>query len=204
MNSIYTSRDAWEAFRDRQYELACHIWIMLMSSALNLDAQRSYQLNYTHVLVAQQRFEEAEAILQELFDSDPQPIYLHQLAFVAREAGHLSQARDYLLQEKARIQPHQPLLLAGNAYELGIVSWLEGQLDTAIEHAQSALKYAQLADDLSAEGCVHRLLADLMYVIGNRVGALKNYEAARHAFSLAGDRFATNDIDRHMKALAAV
>ncbi|PKL80096.1 MAG: hypothetical protein CVV27_00905 [Candidatus Melainabacteria bacterium HGW-Melainabacteria-1] len=204
MSPNYTARQAWEAFRDRQYELACHIWVTLMSRALDLDIQRSYQLNYTHVLVAQQRFEEANAILQELFESDPQPIYLHQLAFVAREAGQLKLSRDFLRQEKALIPPDQPVVLAGNAYELGIVAWLEEQLDTAIGHAQSALKFAQEADDLSAEGCVHRLLADLIYLNGNRVEALTNYEAARHAFSLAGDRFAANDIERHMKALAVI
>lgn len=198
MSKQYTPRDAWLAFRDRQYELACHIWITLMSQALSLDAQRSYQLNYTHVLIAQKRYEEAEALLKELLESDPQPIYYHQLALVAREAGDLALARQYLHQEQHLIEAGRSLLLAGNEYELGIICWLEGELEKAIAHGRNALKHAQLADDLSAEGCVHRLIADLMKAMGDHEGADENYRAAQQAFTLIGDSLAAKHINRHL------
>lgn len=199
VNSQYTPRDAWEAFRDRQYELACHIWITLMAQAQSLDSHRSYQLNYTHVLVAQGRYQEASAILSELHETDSKPIYLHQLAFVAREAGDLEQARVCLYQEKQLIGADKHLLLAGNEYELGIVSWLEGNLDTALRHARASLEYAQLANDLTAEGCVHRLLGDLLTASSDLAAAEANYLAAQQAFVVTGDSLAAKEIGRQLQ-----
>lgn len=201
MSKQYTTRDAWEAFRDRQYELACHIWIKLMTDAMSLDNQRSYQLSYTHVLVAQSRFDEAKAILQELFESDPKPIYLHQLAYVSREAGQLDEARRYLEKEKKLITHFERLMRAANEYELGIIAWLEDDLEGAIGHAQSSLAFAQKETDLAAEGCVHRLLADLLKLKGDERGAANNYHAAHQAFLMAGDTLSAKDVDRHLKSM---
>ena len=199
MKKHYTPRDAWEAFRDRKYELACHIWIKLMTEAQSIGSQRSYQLSYTHVLVAQHRYAEAVDILKELHESDPKPIYLHQLAFVAREAQEFSQARAYLHLEKQLIKPSEHLLLAGNEYEQGIVTWLEGNLESALAHAHKSLDHAQKADDQAAEGCVHRLIADLYKESGDQVQAMENYQAAQHAFLMLGDTLAAKDISRHLQ-----
>lgn len=198
MTKHYTPRDAWAAFRDRQYELACHIWICLMTQAQSLDAHRSYQLNYAQVLTAQGRHPEAMAILTELHDSDPKPIYLHQLAFVARSAGDLEQARIYLYQEKQLITAGKHLLLAGNEYELGLVAWLDQQFENALEHAYRSLEHAQNANDYAAEGCVHRLLGDLLHITGQPEAATHNYRAAEQAFIMVGDTLTAKEIARHL------
>lgn len=178
-----TSKAAWQAFRQKNYDLAARIWLELMQASDCPELHNLYRFNYSYVLLAQGKNSEVQAILQELYEMTGNPFFLHRMSYVASEAGDLPQARNYLIEQRRCLELTDHRALAANAYELSLIGLLQNRLDVAIDWAHDSLQHAQADNDLLAEGAAHRLLGDVMMAVQKKDQAQQHYQAAFLAYA---------------------
>lgn len=179
------SMDAWQAYDRTDYERAGQIWLQLIAETAPGDARLQYLLDYSYVLLAQDRYHDALTLLKTLYADTRNPVFLHQMGCVAREAGELEWARTYFLAEISKLGPLTYTALSANAYELGRVALLQKALGEALTYAQTSLKQALAAGNLVSAGSAHSLLGDVLCGLKQRVEGHHHYKAARLAFSSA-------------------
>lgn len=171
MKASLASADAWRAFAAQDYALAERIWLVLLGQAGSRAAALDCHLGYTRLLVAQQRFLEACALLQAAFDLSGNPRILGLLGELAprcrrpvtgirrlSRAQHLQAARQ---RQRAGLRC------------LGLTCW-----SAALQHAMASLAHARQAGDPAAEVRAHWLLADVMI-------AKREFEKARVCYRAA-------------------
>jgi len=178
----FAEEQAWQAFHRQDYQRAGQIWLDLMRRTDSRAMQNGFRYNYTFALRAQGRFWEAEAILQELFDLNQSPEYLHQMGSIAHEEGHLTQAKALFLAEKAILPADDHQAQAANAHELCELALQQADWPAAHEYADESLCHAEAAADALALGTAHRLLGDVMK-------GIRQTEEARYHYSLASDAY---------------
>jgi tetratricopeptide (TPR) repeat protein len=169
---------AWQAYRQQDYALAGTVLCQLMGQTDSIELQNEYRYHYTYVLLAQDQRQQAYAILQELFEGTGNPLYWHQMSFVAREASSVAMARAELLMRKAELSLTDHVNLADTAYEQGLLALLQSDLQAANEHAHESLQHALAAENVLSIAMAHRLLGDVMTAIQQREEAKKHYQAA--------------------------
>lgn len=160
------------------------VWIDLMASATSVEALNRCKLGYCDLLIAQDRAEEALAILDELYDSEGRVLYLHRQASVHQAAGRVQVAHDCLL--RAFEAAEDPAAQAGSAYALGR-SLLESHPQEAVDWLRRAIALAQDGDLPGLEGQCRQLLAQLALSRQETEVALYYLQSALDAFGAAGD-----------------
>lgn len=184
MKHSFSADAAWEAFGRQDFALAAELWERLIDQESDEARRNRYRFNYTYVLLAQGRFDAAQALLEELYQFSQHPLYLHQMGYVARESGDLNQAHLCLEAERARLGAGDHAARAANAYELGLVALLQNNLPAAHNHARDSLTQARRAGDRIAEGTAHRLLGDVMMAIQKANDAQLHYRSALRAYAV--------------------
>lgn len=181
--NIYSPRDAWEAFDAENYKLAAHIWLTLFPTAEDVDTLMRFQHGYLTVLMAQNQYQEASALLNELYESTQDCVCLHQLGCLARQQGHLDKARTHFMAEQACLKHTEYLPLALNAYELGMIAFQQQKIEVACHYARLSLTFARKSLNALAEGYAYYLFGELRQVLGEPEKAQACWRAAQKAWS---------------------
>ena len=61
MKARISPAEAWQAFEDQQYDLAGKLWQTLMQQTVHPGELSRYRMNYTFVLLGQQKYAEAQS-----------------------------------------------------------------------------------------------------------------------------------------------
>lgn len=197
----YSAEDAWRAYDNGDYGWAGHIWLTLMQRPQTIAVLNRCQQNFVRVLIALERYQEAQRMLQELYTRTGHARYLHQMACLARRTGQLKKAQRLFLTEKAHLDPEDHVAMVLNTYELGLTAWLRQDYALAMEYAEISLLHANQAGDPTCKGLAHRLLGDLLLAANRRGDARCCYLAALDAFSQADDRQAVDALRRSLAEL---
>lgn len=196
----YKDMTVWEAFENQNYSLAETLWEDLIENESDPDRKDKLLSGYCYTLCKLGKYEIAHIIYENLYHKTSDHIYLHQLAMVARERGHFSEALNYILKEKELIfagKTSLPLELAlgGNSYEAGKLQQLLGDKDEAFEAAEECLYYAMSCDDKIMLACAFRLLGDIE-ALRDKSASKIFYEMAIAAFDDAGDHNGILEIEK--------
>lgn len=90
----------------------------------------------------------------------------HQKAMVLRLNKPYIEALDFIMKEKERTTQYfhdDNLKLSVNAYEYGYISYLMNRIEEANMHMEQCLDYALKTDDLIAQACAYRGLAEISW-----------------------------------------
>lgn len=153
-----------------------------------------------YVLVELKRFTEALNIWVEIFKRTQSHKALHQIGFVHRSSGNLSEALEVFLDEKSLIEADDTLATAINLYELTYCNLLLKNLEKAHEffHLYEELKFDKT--DLIERGSFYRLKGDL-YKITDRSVTMTAYQKSLKFFEEAKDDIACVEIKERMKLI---
>ena len=192
-------REAWQAFFEGKPALAAKLEGELTAdsfSRLNLQA---------YLAVEDQDYSRAAAILQAYLskaqteeDQENEHVAYHQLAYVARAAGDLSSAWDWIETESAFLARHFPedhYRQSVNLYERGYLQLKLGLLGQAEKWMEQALAYALETDDLINQACVYRGLGEIDLAKGLKKQAKTHLEKAAALFRLAEDQVGAAEVE---------
>jgi len=146
------------------------------------------------------RFNDAKALLNELYDKTQSHIYLHQLGMVAREAGDYIEALNMFEHECSMLTTNDHLGKAANMYEQALVNDLLGNQDVASKLATLCLALSLSTEDNIMHGCAYRLMGDL-FRKNSFEKAKMYYRNSLEAFEKAKDNIACNEIKERLNSL---
>lgn len=132
-------------------------------------------------------------------------IGFHQKAMALRLGKQYAEALDYIRREKEIITAHfpdDPLKLSVNAYEYGYLSYLTDHPEEAEVHMEQCLEYALKTDDLTAQACAYRGLAEIYRKTGKQNQAEDYFDQAYDLFLKAGSALGAEEISQIRKNLA--
>lgn len=158
---IYSPEDAWDAFESQNYDLARHIWFALLPTATDISTLAAYQHGYAIVLLAQRKFSETLAMLEELYDTTQDSLCLYQLGHVALAQGQLDMARAHFVAEQACLQPGLFLPAALNAYAMGRIALAQAKIPVAFHYARHSCDQARKASDGMTQAFAWHLMSDV-------------------------------------------
>ncbi|HEY9843505.1 MAG: tetratricopeptide repeat protein [Candidatus Sericytochromatia bacterium] len=194
MNSYYSLMDAWQAFETGQYELAATIWKALIEIAPDAETRRSHASGYSQVLIAQGKWDEARALLQQLLAETGEAQYFHQLGQLERRAGRPEIALEQFQAEAKLLEAADPYSLAANRCESAYAALEMGDRHLALAQAEAALTAARTSSDPGVEAGTHRLLGEIAAAEGNLQRARECYADAAVSYAMAGDPAAEQEM----------
>jgi len=174
-------------FPPQDHEQMAGVWIELMANSKDVEALSRCKLGYCDVLIAQQKFTEAAAILLELYEAVGQTMILNRLAQVKRAAGDSEAAVNWLLLANATLPPEAHRHRAGNAFALARIRVEQGQLQAAIVWLRQTIEMARQAGADGLEGQARLLMGQIAKDQLEPDLALYYYVTAQEAFERAGD-----------------
>lgn len=183
------------------FEQAAALWLAAMARSLDREALGRCKLGYCEVLQAQQRFAEASAILQELYETLRQPRFLHQLGQLAQASGDSERARDWLQQEAAALAPNDALAQAQNALAQGRLLLGDAWQPESIQQLRRCILQAKAAQAPGLEGQARSLLGELALHLGDTELARFYYASAYEAQEQAGDTRAMHELATRLEQL---
>lgn len=190
---------AWQAFFEGNLELATELEQNLTEdsfSRLNLKA---------YLAVEAKDFSRAEETLQTYLvkaqdesDRENEHIAYHQLGYVARAAGDVAAAWDWIEREAdflARHFPEDHYRQSINLYEQGYLRLKLGQTEQAEKRMQQALTYALETDDLINQACAYRCLGEIALAKTLKNQAKTHFEKAAALFRQAEDQVGAAEVE---------
>ena len=158
----------------------------------------SYLSTYGYIYTAKKEFQKALGAYQTYLDRaisqadvTEQHIAHHQLAMVYREQGDYGSAMAELEKERAIIEkefPENNLFWAVYLYEIGYISYLMGDNQSAEEVMKKSLDLALKTDDIIAQACAYRGLGEIL-------SNADYLNQARQLFEEAGDEIGCQEMD---------
>lgn len=129
-------------------------------------------------------------------------IAFHQKAMALRMDGQYAEAFDCINKERAIIADYFPddsLKLSVNTYEHGYLLYLTDHVEEAAYHMERSLQYALKTDDLTAQACAYRALAEISGKANRKEQANAYFDEAYQLFLKAGDRLGAEQINQIRK-----
>lgn len=142
--------------------------VLFCSSTLKPDFASDLALPTVTLNPFDDSYEQRNRDLNRCYHSTGDSLYLYQLGHLSLEAGDLAQARMYFLAERQSLQPGEHLRLANNAFEMGRLAQLRGELCQSMLYIRASLRYARLAQNQVLEKRSVQLLNQLMLLLGER------------------------------------
>lgn len=176
-----------DCFHPEDHEQMAKVWIELMADAKDVDTLSRCKLGYCDVLLAQQKFVEAAAILEELYENTNQVMVLNRLAQVHQAAGEFETAAAWLLKANDALSPEAHSHRAGNAFALARLRREQGRLKEAIRWLRQTIEFAREARTDGLEGQARLLLGHIAKDQNESDLALHYFISAQEAFERAGD-----------------
>lgn len=204
MYSLYSSQAAIINFPEQDRELMSSIWLELMTLAADVKTLSRCKLGYCEVLIAQQNFAEARAILQELYEALAEPVYLHRLAEVAYAAGDIPDALYWLRQEQAVLPENDAAAWANNTFSLALLNLQTSRLKEAVRWLAETSRHARAAGAGSLEGHARRLLGNLALERRESDLAMYFYRTAETAFARVQDDESRDALNALMQRLESL
>lgn len=195
-------QNAFSLFDEGLIDKAKDIYLTLLKdeAALTPSQQRSLYSGLIYVCCDEKEFDQALVYAEKLSDIsigfEARHIALHQTAMVHRLSGHYQEAIRVLEEEQVLIRQNggEPMKLAANQYELGMVSLLTNQLSLARKHLDDALSNAEQSGDPITLGCVYRATGQLKEAGSEICEARFAYHQALKYFNEAGDQIACDEV----------
>jgi tetratricopeptide (TPR) repeat protein len=195
--TIATKENAWEAYDQKNFDVAAKLWEQLIKTASNDMERDSFRYDYGYTLVGLKRFDEASSIYEQLYEKTSSHIYIHQIGMVEREAGNYVRAAKLFKQEQAMLATEDNLAIAANLYEQALVESFIGEPSLALDLANHCLVVSMTTEDKITHGCAYRLLGDLLRLDFPDKARI-NYHKSRKSFEDAGDQIACEEIDQRV------
>lgn len=156
-------------------------------------------LNYSKAIDIYNEYIE---ISQHNSDFENLHIGFHQKAMVLRLDKKYAEALNYISKEKEIITTYfkdDPLKLSVNAYEYGYISFLMDHIEEAVLYMEQCLDYALKTDDLIAQACGYRGLAEISSKMHKQKQADEYYDKAYELFMKAGSILGAEEINQMRK-----
>lgn len=183
---------------------------IVLQSIAKLDKKTDEYLNWLNALgyiycnlheyaKALDIYDQYIEISQQKPDVENLHIGFHQKAMVLRLEKQYTEALDYIKKEKELITKHfkdDRLKLSVNAYEYGYISYLMDHMEEAALHMEQCLDYALKTDDLIAQACAYRGLAEICNKVHKYQHANSYFDKAYELFMKAGSTLGAEEIDR--------
>lgn len=193
-------QEAWTLLESGNPKKAEQVWRKLIVETAGADTRNTMRSNLGYALVAQEKFDEATQLYRDLWDETQSPIYLHQLAMVARERKDYFLAQYYLEQERTHIPPDETLYLAANLYEFGKICELREDYEVALQYALECQTLAFQTNDPVMKACAKRLLGDV-WRHQDVIKAEAFYREAQALFSSVGDSIGVSEVEELVEEL---
>lgn len=126
----------------------------------------------------------------------------HQKAMALRLNNQYIEALDYIKKENEIITKYfkdDNLKLSVNNYEYGYISYLMGNIEEATLHMTQCKEYALKTDDLIAQACAYRGLAEICNKVNDQSQANDYFDKAYELFLKAGDSVGAEEIKKIRK-----
>lgn len=174
--------------------------LKLLADVKSQEQKDSINWARAYALVELKEFDSALDIWKEIFGRTNSHKALHQVGFVYRSTGKLSEAIKVFLEENKMISKDDIHALAVNLYELCYCNHLLGKYDAAVTYFS---KYEQIKleeIDLIERGCFYRLKGNL-YQKRDKNLALEAYRQSMKFFEQAGDLISVKEVKELITAV---
>jgi tetratricopeptide (TPR) repeat protein len=196
-NPRIASRVGWILYHAKRYEEALAEYQALIdrySPQVEVDevqeAVRDARLVMSSIYAVQKRFPEAEEVLQQILDEDPEDVSaLNDLGYLWADQGkHLETALD-MIQRAVTAEPE-------NTAYLDSLGWVYFRLGRHQEALEPILKASQLA---TPDGVILDHLGDAYFALGREEEARDAWTRALEALKNDGDQERQDKIDEKLK-----
>lgn len=181
---LYSQTDAWTAMAQGNFQQASQLWVQLLATTQDAETACNYQLAYATVLIARGQFNEARALLEEMYDITEASICLHLLGQAAWQEQKQDAAKAHFLAEQIRLKPSEHLALSLNSHALAALAFEQHKIALAFHYTRHSLEYAQKSGNGLAEACVYRLYGTIRLALKDEEKALHCHESAEAALAL--------------------
>lgn len=166
-------------------------------------------LGYGYTLVSLNKFDKAQEIYSNLYETTKSHIYLHQLAMVERERNNYLEALKYIELEENLIDKNDNLAISVNLYEKAKLNELLSNLELADEIAKECLLKSLKTEDKISQACAYRLIGDIKLKLNEFEVSIKNYDKSLKKFDEAGDKIGKLEVEvklntAHNKQISAM